>query len=149
MTARENLRQHKPSTPQEYGDMPMKDPKEPTRERNYLDSESFGGLVFLVAVVSLGISIYTKDASWFGRSGSLVTLGGLLRSGRALLRQAIWDDVRVDVGQTMRNELDERESRNRWQDLAAAKEGMAFVAAGTIIWGYGDLLTPLIRLLRG
>jgi hypothetical protein len=86
----------------------------PVRPENYLDSERFGALVFLVALVSLVISIYTRDASWFGRSSSLITLGGLLRSGRALLRQSIWDDVRVDFGQTTREELDEWESRNRW-----------------------------------
>jgi hypothetical protein len=76
-------------------------------------------------------------------------LGGLLRSGRALMRQSIWEEVQVDLGKTAPEELEERERKNRWKDLAAAQEGMAFVAAGTVIWGYGDLLGPLIRILRG
>lgn len=121
----------------------------PERGESYLDSEGFSALIFLVAVVSLGISIYTKDATWFGRSGSLVTLGGLLRSGRALMRQSIWEEVHVDLGKTTPEELEERERKNRWEDLDAAQEGMAFVAVGTVIWGYGDLLGPLIRVLRG
>ena len=119
------------------------------RHGNYLDSESFVALIFAVAVVSLVISIYMKDATWFGRSGSLVTLGGLLRSGRALIRQSIWDEINSDLSTTTSDKLKERENKNRSDDLAAAQEGMVFVAVGTVIWGYGDLLGPLIRMLRG
>jgi hypothetical protein len=44
--------------------MPMKQVTDrPERGESYLDSEGFRALIFLVALVSLGISIYTKDAT--------------------------------------------------------------------------------------
>ena len=46
------------------GWMPMKQVTDrPERGESYLDSEGFRALIFLVALVSLGISIYTKDAT--------------------------------------------------------------------------------------
>jgi hypothetical protein len=65
------------------------------------------------------------------------------------MRQSIWDEVQVDLGKTASEEFEERERKNRWRDLAAAQEGLAVVAVGTVIWGYGDLLGPLIGIVRG
>jgi hypothetical protein len=96
-------------------------------------------------VVSLITSGVTGDWHWFARSGSLVTVGGLIMSSRAVLRKSIFDDTFIELGLTDEHQIEERERRNRDRDLAFSKIGLAYVFFGTIIWGYGDLLGELVR----
>jgi hypothetical protein len=117
-------------------------------KKNYLDSDSFVALCFLPFGTSFFVWAFTGDASWLARSGSLITLGGLLRSGRAIMRNSIWDEVDIDFGRLTKEELDAREHRNRQEDFAAAQLGLYLVAVGTVIWGYGDLLGRLWHHLR-
>jgi hypothetical protein len=117
-------------------------------DENWLDSESFVGFVFLVMVISLGVTLYTYQGHWFARSGSLVTIGGLLRSGRALFRQSIWDGAAVDLGRITKEELEDRERRNRNDDLFAAQLGLYMALLGTLVWGYGDLIGMLLTHAR-
>jgi hypothetical protein len=124
-----------------------KTPRRLSRE-NWLDSESFAACFFLLMVVSLGATLYTGQGHWFARSGSLMTFGGLLRSGRALFRQSIWDEVDVYSSHVTQEELDDRERRNRSDDLFAAQFGLYMALLGTLVWGYGDLITALFALAR-
>jgi hypothetical protein len=78
----------------------------------------------------------------------LVTIGGLLRSGRAISRQSIWDEMNVDFGRVTKEEIEDRERRNRSNDHFAAQFGLYTALFGTLIWGYGDLLAVLVKLAR-
>jgi len=128
-------------------DKPKAEQKSPVA-RTWMDSDQFRILPFFIGVVSLGVSIYTGHWHWFGRSGSLIAIGGLLQSSRAILRQSMWDEMNVDFGRITREELTERESANRLSDLAAAQFGLYHALFGTVIWGYGDLIGSLLARLR-
>lgn len=109
--------------------------------RNFLDSDNFVALLFL-GLVGFGVfSAYTGEWHWFSRFGSLLAIGGLLRSARAIIRRNIWDDTLCDLpGGPTKEELMRLEEEEDVEDLAAAQFGLIVAVVGTVVWGYGDLL---------
>ena len=104
-------------------------------------------LLLLAAVLvgfSLLASFYTDAWHWFQRSGALmVSIGAVLSTRRALsliLEGMISGSTPVESlasGETTQS-IDMRE-------LQACVCGFLFVAMGTMIWAYGDLLGCLLQ----
>jgi len=101
--------------------------------------------------VSLFVSINTAEFGWVGRSGSVITILGLLLT----IKHTIFSDTR-DIHKVVM----ERQHYAVWapdRDSDAYKEhmelarksirdeyvGFTLTIIGTIIWGYGDLVSHL------
>jgi hypothetical protein len=91
-------------------------------------------------------STATEDWMWFARSGAVLTLLGLVLASRKILIARA--DLLALLGEMERADGAERtarlESFKRLQrDLdrqVMEKAGFGLLIAGTIIWGFGDLL---------
>lgn len=105
-------------------------------------------LIVSTVAVSLYYSISTNDFTWFGRSGSLATIFGLLLT----LKHHILSTSR-DIESVVNEKFHyavwapSEESPEYQEDIKSAKKilrdeyiGVFVTIAGTIIWGYGDLL---------
>lgn len=116
----------------------------------------------LLTSASLIYSIYSKDWSWFARSGSILTLVGVTLSGRAILREGqesflklpfrkvgnqyfFTGNMNIGAPPEVIPQLENLIS-NEMNDAQAAYIGFIIAIIGTIIWGYGDLLPKLIFL---
>jgi len=92
---------------------------------------------------SLVASIATGSWHWLSRSGALVVAIGAILSTRPLLREELTEMIRA------RTPSEERPPRPppdlRWRDRRACFCGFWLVAAGTLIWAYGDLLGCLAQ----
>lgn len=132
--------------------------------RRILSSTSFW--VFGAAawsLVSLAWSVHAGGVQWvcFQRAGSVLTLAGIIMSGRAIMREGrtgaspkspvdvakvestfIGEDGRVMVRARSSEETKARR-REEGRDAHAAVVGMIVASVGTLIWGYGDLLGGL------
>ncbi len=101
-------------------------------------------LAALLVGTSLLVSFYTDAWHWFQRSGALmVSIGALLSARRALnlmLASMIIDIRPQDVVQS-----GERSFLTDTGELRTCVCGFFFVAMGTLIWAYGDLLGCLLH----
>ena len=97
---------------------------------------------------SLALSIYVKDPSWFGRSGSILSLVGGVVTFRRFFRRADVSYFR-DTGWADRapfkpwNPYTSREEAEQ-EDRKAIKWGIVSLVVGTLIWGYGDLALVML-----
>ena len=104
--------------------------------------------LFLLAAILIGVSLlasfYTDAWHWFQRSGALmVSIGAVLSTQRAL--QLILAGM-IGDGKPMRP-LTTRETiqAREMGELQTCVCGFMFVAMGTLIWAYGDLLGCLMH----
>ena len=79
-------------------------------------------------VVSFGISCCSHDWLWFSRSGSFLTFVSVILAARKVIRDAAGRVAAAD------------EKIEAMRDKDASDWAFAFLAVGTLIWGYGDLL---------
>lgn len=118
-----------------------------------------GGWVLLSAIGSA----LSHEWMWFGRSGSVLTLAGLVLAARSIMREgkagvggkssfAIGKVLGSSVGKDGRMFVQVEhspETKRRWyeesRDATAAVVGLALAALGTVIWGYGDLVNLVYR----
>ena len=98
---------------------------------------------------SIAAAIAWGDASYVARAGALVTLAGILMTTRRLLTSSaekqsfLWPEARRE---TSTDDLDlERASQQEIEHLKAEKCGFWFLIAGTVIWGYGDVVFGLFQ----
>ena len=108
----------------------------------------FASIPLFTLVISLIASFCTKDWTWFSRSGSVMTMAGVILSVRPIIRMTfnqygeskkIIDGGSI-LGDTPKEIAEDKEERN---DLVAIYIGGIFKLLGTLIWGYGDLITKL------
>ena len=104
--------------------------------------------LFLLAAVLVGISLlasfYTDAWHWFHRSGALmVSIGAVLSTRRALrlLLEGMIDDNSHAGFMTTSETIHASEMG----ELQTCVCGFVFVAIGTLIWAYGDLLGCLMH----
>lgn len=99
-------------------------------------------LLSLAAGISISISI--NNWEWFGRSGSIATISGLLLIMRPLLRKGSVELARVGMFAESTNDSDgalvEDIDSQDINDGRASLLGMLFTIVGTIVWGFGDLI---------
>ena len=96
------------------------------------------------AIISCCIAIQGNGFDYFSRSGSIVTLCGLLMTFREYLRgtrDRYWRETGL-ADQPAFRWLDQMEARMNAQtaDGKALRVGIWYTVIGTTIWGYGDLL---------
>lgn len=105
------------------------------------------GLAAVVLVVSTVASYLTCKWHWFGRSGAIVTVAGVLLSVRPLVRMGLTEWVRsqsvIDGGQDPPTPEEVEEDRQTKLDATATQIGAAMAVIGTLIWAYGDLIGGL------
>lgn len=105
-------------------------------------------LICAVAAISLYCSFQLSDFSWFGRSGSIITIFGILLT----IKHSIFSPSRdsaavVRETQSYAKFAPEKDSDIYKEQLASAKTvirdeyiGFTITIVGTGIWGYGDLV---------
>jgi hypothetical protein len=95
-------------------------------------------------VVSVGLSLWYHDWSWFGRSGAILTLSGAVLTVRPLLRLGpdgfYRDQHTIDGGHAVPTAEEKAAEREGRDDVGASYIGFFCAVIGTIIWAYGDLI---------
>ena len=111
-------------------------------------------LILSVAVSSLSIwlSIHYQDWVWFSRSGSIIVIIGIVltsshiieNSGKLHARRRHHDN---NFGRDFADETKQetlKYSRRHDEDIwESSLRGLYLLIAGTLIWGYGDLISLL------
>jgi len=102
------------------------------------------------AIVGIVTSICLRDFSWFARFGSVITAVGIILFNRyVILGQDILPDVKMaDTGLSSHDpehyrRVQEPVPRAVVEDQYSRKAvyfGLWITLAGTVIWGFGDLL---------
>ncbi len=104
--------------------------------------------LFLLAAVLVGFSLlasfYTDAWHWFQRSGALmVSIGAVLSTRRPL---SLILEVMIGDSSPVRSLSDSETTRAiDMGELQTCVCGFLFVAMGTLIWAYGDLLGCLLH----
>lgn len=104
--------------------------------------------LFLLAAVLVGLSLlasfYTDAWHWFQRSGALmVSIGAVLSTRRAL--SLILESMIGGISLTRPLSSSEATQAIDMRELQTCVCGFLFVAMGTLIWAYGDLLGCLLH----
>ena len=109
-----------------------------------------GGIAGGITAGSLALSTMTGDPHWFARSGSIMTVSGLL----LLVKHSVLC-AGTDLESAMMEKLHysrrrpppirgtadyEKDMRHTRRILMDEMLGFAMSLTGTVIWGYGDLL---------
>ncbi len=115
--------------------------------RSFRWAVSTNWFLFLLAVVLVGgsllISQYSDAWHWFQRSGALlVSIGAVLSTRRPLY--LILEGMKGTQVADLPTGTDGDSLLNDPSELQACVCGFAFVAMGTMIWAYGDLLGCLL-----
>jgi len=113
-------------------------------------------LLLSIIVIAAGIwfSLKLTDWSWFSRSGSLIVIIGILltssqviENSRKLKTRRSRNDHNFnrDFADDIKNRDLER-SRSLDEDIwENGLRGLYLLVTGTFIWGFGDLIGPLLR----
>lgn len=105
------------------------------------------GLASIVLVASALVSYLTCQWHWFGRSGAIVTMVGVLLSVRPLVRMGLTEWLRsqsvINGGHAEPTPEEREEDRQTKLDVTATQIGVAMALVGTLIWAYGDLVGGL------
>lgn len=102
-----------------------------------------------VSALSIWMSVHYQDWVWFSRSGSIIVIIGIVLTSshiienssklRARRRQHDNNFGRDYADETKQGTL--KYSRRHDEDLwESSSRGLYLLIAGTIIWGYGDLI---------
>lgn len=105
------------------------------------------GATVLAVVISFAASYVTGAWHWFGRSGAIVTIAGVILSVRPLIRMGFSEWFRsltiIDGGH-FEPTLKEIEAEHQSKlDATAYHIGVYMALIGTIVWAYGDLIGGL------
>ena len=105
------------------------------------------GFAALVVLVSFFVSFTTSSWHWFGRSGAILTIAGVILSTRPLIRLGFSEWLRslqiIDCGHIIptQEEIEAEVQSNK--DASAFHIGVYMTLIGTLIWAYGDLIGGL------
>ena len=122
--------------------------------RAFLASTTWWSSLSLAWVAASAVwSAAGGDWGWFGRSGSILTLAGLILAARSIMREGrsgvggkspfaigkiVGSSIGKDGGLQVQVEHSP-ETKRRWyeegRDATAAVVGLALAALGTLIWG--------------
>ena len=95
----------------------------------------------------ISLSLLYADWGWFSRAGSLVVVAGILLTSSQILEQlhAMRDRRRYGEGWSQHDWAKETDTQSRMRNNGddsehAHSHGFYLLVAGTLIWGFGDLL---------
>jgi len=99
-------------------------------------------VAFVLVGSSFVISLNTDAWHWFQRSGALlVSIGAMLSTRRAL---GLMLDSMIDDSKLLLQVQADETAASETVELQTCVCGFLFVAMGTFIWAYGDLLGCLL-----
>ena len=111
---------------------------------------SLCSLAIAVTIISAIASAASHEWTWFGRSGAIVTMCGMLLSVRRLIRYGPDEMARSEsaicggrYGDAEYEQVALVEARQRLRDHRATMIGVYLLLWGSIVWGYGDLVGRL------
>lgn len=103
---------------------------------------------FIWIISSIVLSFYTKDFSWFSRSGPILVLCGTALAIRPLLRMGLEKYIAylntIDGGHVEPTPEELEAERQQRLDVKSSIIGFYFIVFGTLIGAYGDLLKNII-----
>lgn len=103
----------------------------------------------LIVLASAAASLWFNQWHWFGRSGAILTIAGVLLTFRPLVRMGLADWLRsqsiIDCGHLVPTAEETEADRQATIDGSASKLGITLAIVGTLIWAYGDLIGGLPR----
>lgn len=115
----------------------------------------FSSIVFLVTasslivLVSVAVSVWLNQWHWFGRSGAILTIAGLLLTFRPLVRLGLAELLRSqsnkDLGNIVETPEEAEADRQAKIDGMASVLGVNMAVFGTLVWAYGDLVGGLLH----
>ncbi|MGY2259282.1 hypothetical protein [Pseudomonas sp. SDO55104_S430] len=98
----------------------------------------------LIVLSSAAASFLTNQWHWFGRSGAILTIAGVLLTFRPLVRMGLTEWLRtqsiIDYGHLIPTEEETEADRQTTLDGSASKLGITLAIIGTLVWAYGDLI---------
>ena len=103
------------------------------------------GLVSVI--ISFAVSVCSGQWHWFSRSGSILTVTGVILTVRPIIRlglRGLLETQSVIDGGHSTPTPEEIEAENQQKlDAKSSLIGGLFLLVGAVIWGYGDLLGGL------
>ena len=131
--------------------LPQKQRK-PRRQRVHMSTRN--ALLLSLVCILLGIwhSLNTQDWSWLARSGSVIVIIGILltssqiiENSRRLKKRRHYEEN--NFHRDFASDLKQSSIENRYayeEDIwVSGLHGLYLLIAGTLIWGFGDLLGGL------
>lgn len=102
------------------------------------------GAAALAVAISFAESFVTSKWHWFGRSGAVLTMAGVLLSVRPLVRMGFSEWFRsltvIDCGHLEPTQEEIEAERQSKLDATASHIGVYMALVGTLVWAYGDLI---------
>ncbi len=102
------------------------------------------GVAALAVAVSFAASLVTAKWHWFGRSGAIITMVGVVLSVRPLVRLGFAEWFRslhiIDCGHLEPTPEEIEAERQSKLDATASHIGVCMALIGTVVWAYGDLI---------
>lgn len=97
--------------------------------------------------ISTRVSIMTHKWHWFGRSGAVLTMAGVILSFRPIMRMGLdgWLESQsvIDGGHVVPTPEEIKADHQAQLDGKASQTGIIMAIVGTLIWAYGDLVGGL------
>lgn len=102
------------------------------------------GVAALAVAASFIASLVTSKWHWFGRSGAIITMTGVILSVRPLIRMGFSECFRsqsiIDGGHVVPTPEEVEAERQSKLDAIASHTGVYMALIGSIVWAYGDLI---------
>ena len=119
------------------------------RKRNTLKAYSIASIILLAGCF---VSIHFSDWSWFSRCGSLVVVIGIILTSSQILDHIrllklrelnLSGDFNRDWASEERKQALLESRFNEEATWTNERSGFLMLIAGTLIWGFGDLIESL------
>ncbi|WP_281213487.1 hypothetical protein [Shewanella insulae] len=105
-------------------------------------------LIVFSIIAGVCLSVVLKNWTWFGRFGSIITIAGLLLSNSNVFADGIYLSHRANGQLPIKKKSGEVQWTNQESRTKGKRVfwGVVYAILGTVIWGFGDLLGPLLTL---
>ncbi|MFL1478260.1 hypothetical protein [Pseudomonas grimontii] len=110
----------------------------------------FSNVIFLIissvlfVLASIALSAWSHHWHWFGRSGAILTIAGVLLTFRPLIRMGLTEWLLsqsiINGGNLTPTAAEIESDRQVKIDGRASMCGAYMAVVGTLIWAYGDLV---------
>ena len=106
---------------------------------------------FVTLLAGVVLSLELSDWSWFSRSGALVVVNGIILTSHQIIEhvQHLGRQQRLDMmvngdwAPDDKHHFIHDDYEQRWR---SEKYGLTMLIAGTLVWGFGDLINLFIPI---